>query len=155
MSKKEILAWTSLGTAAAILGYYVIALFGLPDAAAAHEDALRSLFFRVIVISVLVEVALEIIPHTKLGMIEKDERDAIIEGKGYRNAYLFLIVAVVVVLVNIFVSDAVGLHSAEMLLLGPPFAAVHALLIVLFVSSIVHSTTRIYYYRAGVRYGTV
>lgn len=78
MSKQEIYAWTSLASSAALLGYSVLMVWGVPEGIGAYTEAIKGAFLQVIGIAVLVEVALDVSKRTAFGRVDKDERDLLI-----------------------------------------------------------------------------
>jgi len=149
MSRKEIYAWCSIGLTLVILGYYVISVFGLPTGAETYRENITGLFWKVIGVAFLVQLVLDVLNSTKLGGVAKDERDKLIESKAFRNAYYFLIAAVIAVVANILISDLLSKASGEQLMLAVPFMTFHVLLFVLFLASLIKSGTQIFYYQRG------
>jgi len=149
MSRKEIYAWCSIGLTLVILGYYVISVFGLPTGAETYREDITGLFWKVIGVAFLVQLVLDVLNSTKLGGVAKDERDKLIESKAFRNAYYFLIAAVIAVVANILISDLLSKASGEQLMLAVPFMTFHVLLFVLFLASLIKSGTQIFYYQRG------
>lgn len=146
MSKKEIYAWSSLSSSVALLGFYLIAAFGWPESLENHGDYITSIFWKVLGIAVAVEITLELMKEFKLGEIYQDERDILIESKGYRNAYYVLMVAIVTLIINLLLNDMAGEPVEERIFLPIPFMAFHVLVIILFVANITKSSTQLYYY---------
>lgn len=93
----------SLLSSIAILVVYYMYTFGLPENWAGIEAQLTSLFIKIFLFVLLVEVAHGILKEKS--KVEKDERDELIAGKGFRNAYIFLSVVVSVVLFQIMLDD--------------------------------------------------
>lgn len=141
MSKQEIYAWTSFLSSLAVLGFYSITVYGWPDSLPDIESQLSSLFIKVFLFALAVEVLLGILKNKN--EVEKDERDEMIAGKGFRNAYMFLSVAIVFILSQLILDDFFGRAS----FLYGMASLVHVLFISLFAASIINRITQIYFYR--------
>ena len=141
MSKQEIYAWTSLLSSISILIIYTVYAIGLPENWAEVEDQLVSIFIKIFLFVLVIEIALGVLKNKN--EIEKDERDEMIAGKGYRNAYHFLSIAVVFVLFQMIMEDMLGFNS----LIYGSVSLVHVLIYVVLLSSIINRVTQIYFYR--------
>lgn len=150
MSKREIYAWCSLGFALAIFGYYLISMFGLPSGLETQREYITGLIWKVIGITFLVEFVLDLMSSTKFGGIDKDERDILIESKGFRNAYYFLMVALVGLVANVLISDFLTGTFGKQTFLAMPFVTFHLLVLILFLGSIIKSVTQLVYYNKGI-----
>lgn len=120
---------------------YTVYAIGLPENWADVENQLTSIFFKVFLFVLVVEIILGILKNKN--EVEKDERDEMIAGKGYRNAYHFLMIAVVTVLFQMMMENVLGLHS----LIYGTLSLVHVLIYVVLFSSIINRGTQIFYYR--------
>lgn len=141
MSKQEIYAWTSLLSSVAVLGFYGITVYGLPDTLSGIESDLSSLFIKVFLFAFVVEFTIGIFREND--KVEKDERDELIAGKSYRNAYylmgaLITLVLSQIVLGQIFEEAALVLNLVNV---------IHVLVGTLFAASITNRATQIYFYQ--------
>ncbi len=149
MSKQELYAWTSFLSTVALLGYYVLVIVEPSGGVAGYAGEMKALFLKVIGIALLVEIVLELSRYVGARGVEKDERDHTIAAKGFRNAYFFVMVALVSLLGNLWVSDVLSRAAGERVFLAIPFATVHALLAIVLLAQIIRSATQLYYYRRG------
>ncbi|MDR8393875.1 hypothetical protein NC796_22165 [Aliifodinibius sp. S!AR15-10] len=149
MSKQEIYAWSSVGFTLAIVGFYLVSVFGWPTGLENYAEYFTDLFWKVIGITFLVEFTLGIMKSTKWGGVFKDERDKQIEAKGFRNAYYFLMVAIATLIANVLISDMLTEHRGEPLLLSMPFMTFHVLVVILLSANLLKSGTQLFYYRKG------
>lgn len=149
MSKQEIYAWCSLGFTLAIFLYYLISAFGLPSGLENHSDYLTGLIWKVIGITVLIECCLDLLSSTKFGGVHKDERDILIESKGFRNAYYFLIISVIVLIVHVLMYDFLSVAVGEQLVLAIPYMTFHVLVFMVITATIIKSSTQLFYYRVA------
>lgn len=134
-------AWTSLLSSVAVLGIYGTTVFGWPESLPDFEDQLTSLFLKIFFFALGVEVLLGILK--KKNEVEKDERDEMVAGKGFRNAYVFLSTAIVIILFQLIV-DNIFLGAG---LLHEMFSLIHALIFSLIAASMINRVTQIYFYR--------
>lgn len=146
MTKKEIYAWSSLASSGVLLAFYLIAAFGWPDSLEGYSDYVIGIFWKVLGIAVAIEFALDLMKSLKVGGVQKDERDKLIEAKGYRNAYYFLMVTLITLIVHLLLSDLISKAGGEHMFLSIPFMTLHLLVIILFVAHITKSTTQLYFY---------
>lgn len=149
MSKQELYAWVSLASTLAILGLYLMMVWGLPEGMESYAAGMIDIFIKVIVIAFVVELVLGLSKHTKAGRIDKDERDILIEGKGFRNAYYFVMVAISTMAAHLFISNLFGEEIAKSVYLATPSMMLHALLVIFLVTSLIKTLTQLYYYRQG------
>ncbi|PWN07393.1 hypothetical protein [Rhodohalobacter mucosus] len=141
MSKQEIYAWTSILSSVSILIIYGLYAFGLPENWSEVESQLSSLFFKIFLFVLIVEVVIGILKNKH--EVDKDERDERIAGKGFRNAYLFLSVAIISVLFQLMIEELIGFES----FIYGTVSLVHILVYIVLISSIVNRGTQIYFYR--------
>lgn len=146
MTKKEIYTWSSLASSAVLLTFYLIAVFGWPDSLEGYSDYVTGIFWKVLGIAVAIEIILDLMKEFNVGGVQKDERDKLIEAKGYRNAYYFLMVALITLSGNIFLSDLISKAGGEHVFLSIPFMTLHLLVITLFVAHITKSATQLFFY---------
>lgn len=141
MSKQEIYAWTSLLSSIAILGFYGLTMFGLPTEWASIEDQLSSTLIKIFLFAFIIEIGIGILKNSN--EVEKDERDEKIAGKGFKNGYYFLSIAVSFVLFQVIIEN----FFAYAPFLYGTLSLIHLLVITLVLSSVVNRITQIYYYR--------
>ena len=149
MSRKEIYVWCELGLTLAIFGYYLISVFGLPTGVESYREHITGLIWKVIGITFLIQLVIDLLNSTKFGGVAKDERDVLIESKAFRNAYYFLITAVISVIINVLISDFLSIESGQELFLSVPFMTFHVLVFVIFTASFIKSGTQIFCYQRG------
>jgi hypothetical protein len=141
MSKQEMYAWTSLLSSISVVVIYTVSAIGLPENWTEVESQLTSIFVKVFLFVLVIEIALEILKNKN--EVEKDERDDMIAGKGYRNGYHLLMVAVVFVLFQMMMEDILGFNS----FIYGSVSLVHVLVYVVLSASILNRATQIFYYR--------
>ncbi|HMB41022.1 MAG TPA: hypothetical protein VKM37_03520 [Balneolaceae bacterium] len=141
MSKQEMYAWTSLLSSISVVVIYTVYAIGLPENWAEVESQLASIFIKVFLFVLVIEIALEILKNKN--EVEKDERDEMVAGKGYRNAYHFLMVSVVFVLFQMIMENILGFQS----LVYGSVSLVHVLIYVVLLASIINRGTQIFFYR--------
>lgn len=147
MSKQEILSWTSLATSTSVVVFYVLIIFGLPESLPDYSGQLFSIFFKVFLVAVVIEMVVEIMSKKK--RVDKDERDFMIEAYGHRYAYTFLVIALAIVLVNLFLSGIFGEYSEIHAMIGSKRVIFHTLFFILYIASIIKRMTMIYHYRTA------
>jgi len=150
MSRKEIYAWSSFGLTLAIFGYYLISVFGLPTGVENYSEQVTALIWKVIGIAFLVQFVIDFLNSAKIGGVAKDERDKLIESKAFRNAYYFLMLAVVSLIFNVLISNFLSEASGQQSFLTVPFMMFHILVFVLFIANFIKSGTQIFYYQRGI-----
>ncbi|SMO61238.1 hypothetical protein [Gracilimonas mengyeensis] len=145
MSKQEILSWTSIGFSFSVVFFYVLFVFGWPDFLPDYSDHFTKIFFNVFWIAMAVELIIGLTESKNRP--NKDERDDKIEAYGHKYAYSFLMVAIVFMLAQIFLSRIFGHEGSQYVLFGQPNMIFHALFLILFTSSIIKRGTMLYHYR--------
>lgn len=149
MSKQEVYAWSSLGFTAAIFGYYLLSAFGLPAGIENYAEHITNLIWKVIGITVLIELILDLSNSAIFGGVRQDEQDALIESKGLRNAYYFLMISLITLVIHILLNDYFSQTTGENLFLAKPYMIFHVLVFILFIANIMKSATQIFYYQWG------
>lgn len=136
-----------MGFALAVLIYYLISVIGLPDMAEPYAGRITGLLWRVIGITVVVELVLDGLASLGTAGVTEDERDRQIEGKGFRNAYYFLTLTLVVLIANVLVSDFMSEASGEAMMFAMPFVTLHALVCIVLSAVFIKASTQVYFYR--------
>lgn len=149
MSKQEIYSWSSLGFAVAVFAYYLLSVFGWPPALENYAEYITGILWKVIGFTFLVEFTLDMLKSTKFGGIDKDERDRLIESRGFRNAYYFVLCALISLIGNVLISDFLSEAGGEAVFLSVPYMMFHAMVFILFIAVIIKSGTQLYYYNRG------
>ncbi len=145
MSKQELYAWTSAGMTVSILVFYFLIAFGWPDGIPDYSSQAVKIFFNVFWIAFIGEIILDATEKKK--GVEKDERDTMIDARGFRNAYNFMSVVIAVLLVQVLLSKVFGHFDRLFETMNTTTFMLHVLFIVLMLSSLVRRTTQLYYYR--------
>ena len=150
MSYQEKSILGSLAAMVVVYGYY----FG-----ATLRDAGRREFgdgrLGRLILAVIALIVIQVVYHIALALESrtepKDERDKLIEAKGYRTAYFFLTTGISLLAAAIIVINTVALHSREALGTVTPFASVNLILLAMVLAEAAKFLTQLFYYRRGVR----
>ena len=142
LSRNELYAIASLVSATAIALYYLIAVIGWPGGDGPLLEGLRGPLLKTFGLAVIIEAVIE---ASRSGRVDKDERDRLVEGRSFRNAYVFLSVCVVGLLGHaalfLFVMpDALGPTDVHMF---------HFLVMAVLLSSSVNHASRLFFYLRG------
>ena len=148
MSRQEILSWTSLAISISVLFFYILFVFGWPNSVPDVSDGFTKIFLNVLWIALAIELIIGL-TESKTEVL-KDERDEKIEAMGHKYAYGFLIFTIVAILFQMLLSNLFGEQGEAFLLLGSSQMVFHALVFMLFTSSIIKRGTMIYHYRKEV-----
>ncbi len=145
MSKQELYAWSSFGMTLSILVFYVLIVFGWPDGVPDFSSTAVKIFFNLFWMAFVVELILDATKN-KTG-VEKDERDFMIDARGFKNGYNFLSSFIAILIFQVLVSYIFdGVHNWFTIVAKPSFV-LHALFILLLLSSLIRRGTQLYYYR--------
>ncbi|NBB76031.1 MAG: hypothetical protein GVY02_01510 [Bacteroidetes bacterium] len=147
MSKQEILSWTSFITSLSAIIFYVILVLGWPNFLPDYSSDFFQLFFKLFWIAVGIEIVVEIL--WKRQKVDRDERDFKIEALGYKYAFHFLIVVIVLLLVQMGLSLFFESMNAKMALITETITVFHILILALFTTSLIRRVVMIYNYRKG------
>lgn len=145
MSRQELYAWSSFGMTISILIFYVLIAFGWPEGVPDYSSQATKIFFNVFWIAFLIEIILD--ASEKKGKVNKDERDFMIDAKGFRNAYHFLSFLIAVLIVQVLVSKVLHNINPVLNIISRPSFVLHALFVLLLTSSLIRRGTQLYYYR--------
>jgi len=145
MSKQELYAWSSFGMTLSILVFYALIVFGWPDGVPDFSSTAVKIFFNLFWIAFVVELILDATKN-KTG-VEKDERDFMIDARGFKNGYNFLSSFIAILIFQVLVSNIFdGIHSWFTIVAKPSFV-LHVLFILLLLSSLIRRGTQLFYYR--------
>lgn len=150
MSKQEMYAWSSLGLTLAVFSFYLLSVFGWPAGLENYAEYITGIIWKVIVAAFAIEFILDFLKSTKFGGVDKDERDLLIESKGFRNAYYFVMAAIVTLIGHLFINDFLSEASGEQFFLTAPFMTLHVLVFIIFIAGIIKSATQLFYYQKGI-----
>jgi len=143
--EKSILG--SLLAMVVVYGYYFANVFHHVRQSEFSGGSIGRLIFTVVAI-----IAIEIIYHIVLAIEEKpggkDERDILIEGKAYRNAYFLIAVGANLVIAYVIVASLVG-DAAPTRIVTTPFFLVNLILFFLVLAELMKFLTQLLYYRKG------
>lgn len=145
MSRSEILSWTSLATSTSVVVFYILIVFGWPDAIPDYSARFTKIFFNVFWVAVGIEIFVEISEERR--KVKKDERDLMIEGKGLRVGYNILVIGVMIALIHLFLSGTIGQAIESYSNLVNTKNVFHFLFLTLFIASAFKRLTMIYNYR--------
>lgn len=145
MSKSEILSWTSLATSTSVVVFYILLVFGWPEAIPDYSSRFVKIFFNVFWIAVVIEIFVEISESKR--KVDRDERDLMIEGKGHKAGYAILVTGVMIALVQLFLSGIIGGEVGSFMRIADPSIVFHFLFLTLFVASTAKRVTMIWNYR--------
>jgi hypothetical protein len=137
LSYREKSIWGSLATTLVVYGYYFATVFSGTRPSEFNGTGVVRLMSAVSVI-VLIEVVYHIVIALTSKVEPKDERDVLIEGKAYRNAYFLL------------VADLFMLMGTIVLIGLTPFLTVNLMFLCAVVAEIVKSLTQLFFYRRGI-----
>lgn len=145
-SRTELYSWTALLSSGALAAYYLIAVIGFPGPDVPMSEGLKGPLLTVFGWAIFFEVLLGILQSLDSTRVAKDERDRLIEGKGFRNAYIFLVSIVVSLLAHVAIWKVVAGTTVSM----SGLVMFHVLVMTLLLSSVVNAGTKLFYYVRGV-----
>jgi ABC-type multidrug transport system permease subunit len=166
VSKQERASWTALVVNVLIGVWYFSAIFSLPGDLNLYSRALMQLIIKMIIVSIVVAIAAEIVFHILAGQpkdkVSEDERDQVIDTRAARNGYYLLVAGVFVIITRIVMAVSVEQmpafkragHTAgviETLFATPvsPIYIANLLLLAFFAAGTAVHASRIFYYRRG------
>ncbi|GAB5410543.1 MAG: hypothetical protein BalsKO_29080 [Balneolaceae bacterium] len=145
MSKQEILSWTSLATSTSVVIFYALIAFGWPEGIPDYSTKFVKFAFNAFWIAVVIEMLVQI--SESKTKVQKDERDFLIEAKGLKAGYTILVIAVMIALVQLFLSGLIGSEAQEFVRIADPTIIFHFLFLSLFIASTSKRIIMIYQYR--------
>ena len=145
MPRQEILSWTSIATSTSVLFFYILFVFGWPDAVPDLSAGFTKIFINIFWIALAIELIIGL-TESKAKVL-KDERDEKIEAMGHKYAYGFLVFSIIAILFQMLLSNLFGRQGEPYLLLGSTQMVFHALVFMLFTSSIIKRVIMLYQYR--------
>jgi hypothetical protein len=149
MSNKEIYAWTSVSTSAALLIFFLTYTFGWPELLTSHTEQINSVLWKVLIGAFLVELILELVSSINEKGVMQDERDRRIEAKGYKNAYQLLMVGLLIIIGHTVAHHILQADYPGGQLMGMSYYSFHMIVVVLFSANILKAGTQLYFYRRG------
>ncbi|MGA2904178.1 MAG: hypothetical protein ABSD98_10130 [Candidatus Korobacteraceae bacterium] len=141
-----------LGTLLAMLvvyGYYFANALRHAGESEFNGHSIGRLMFAVIAI-VVIEIVYHIVLALESKPEPKDERDILIEGKAYRNAYLLLATGASLVIAYAIVVSLVGAVALTRTIITP-FLTANLMLLLMVLAELMKLFTQLFYYRRGLR----
>jgi hypothetical protein len=145
LSRTELYSWTALLSSGALAAYYMIAVVGFPGPDVPMSEDLKGPLLTVFGWAVFFEFLLGILQSLESTRVAKDERDRLIEGKGFRNAYTFLVFVLVSLLAHVAIWKVV--EGTPVTMSG--LVMFHAIVMTLLLGSVVNAATKLFYYMRG------
>jgi uncharacterized membrane protein len=148
LSFQEKSVWASLVSIVVVFGYHFYQVFG-SEAAMTGPEIVARLAGTVVVI-----IVIEIVLHILIAVINPedtkergrgDERDSLVAVKAYRNAYIVLLVAVLLMIGYVLTGDP-GTDPQQ---IPTPAMTANLLLFCMVIAEIINYGSRIYFYRRG------
>lgn len=151
LSYQERNHWIELGVSLWAIVYYFAKVAGLEDGFNAAWGDLLSVIVWTIVLAVVAAIVLMIVNRAVLGRggPEKDERDVLIELKGFRNAYYVCSGLLWMVVGHAFFKELAGSHDDFGYGVETAKVLVHSIFLVAWLASVAQSVTHLYFYRRG------
>jgi hypothetical protein len=143
--EKSILG--SLLAMVVVYGYYFASALRHIDRAAFDSASIGRLMFTVIAI-IVIEIVYHIILAIETRPEPKDERDLLIEGKAYRNAYFVVATGAALVIGYVIVASLVR-DAAPTRIVATPFLLVNSMLLFMVLAEVMKLATQLLYYRKG------
>lgn len=130
-----------------VYGYYFTNALRHADHAAFDVGSIGRLMFTVIAI-IVIEIVYHIILAIEAKPEPKDERDLLIEGKAYRNAYFVVATGAALVIGYVIVASLVR-DAAPTRIVATPFLLVNAMLLFMVLAELMKLGTQLLFYRKG------
>jgi hypothetical protein len=143
--EKSILG--SLLAMVVVYGYYFASALRHIDHVAFDSASIGRLMFTVIAI-IVIEIVYHIILAIESRPEPKDERDLLIEGKAYRNAYFVVATGAALVIGYVIVASLVR-DAAPTRIVATPFLLVNSMLLFMVLAEVMKLGTQLLYYRKG------
>ena len=147
MSYQEKSILGSLLAMVIVYGYYFTNALRHADHAAFDVGSIGRLMFTVIAI-IVIEIVYHIILAIEAKPEPKDERDLLIEGKAYRNAYFVVATGAALVIGYVIVASLVR-DAAPTRIVATPFLLVNAMLLFMVLAELMKLGTQLLFYRKG------
>ncbi|MFL6515374.1 MAG: hypothetical protein ACJ8M1_10160 [Chthoniobacterales bacterium] len=156
LSFREKSAWVSLAVLLVVYVPYFCYLWTVADRGLLNIGTAIGLFIAALFFQIVLAVVAQIVISVRAKIDPKDERDAAIDGKAFRNAYFVLTAAICcaalfVTVVSLANGPGAGIATAGHVLSGflSPAAATQILLSCLVIGEIVKYGTQVFCYRRG------
>jgi bacteriorhodopsin len=147
MSYQEKSILGSLLAMVVVYGYYFTSALRHLDQSAFDGGSIGRLLFTVIAI-VVIEIVYHIVLAIESKPEPKDERDLLIEGKAYRNAYFVVATGAALVIGYVIVVTLVR-DAAPTRIVATPFLLVNAMLLFMVLAELMKLATQLLFYRKG------
>jgi hypothetical protein len=146
MQKQQIYAWLNLGFTLAVAVFYIITFIGWPSVLVPSAESVTSVLWKVIAVTFIGEIILDVMQSSKVGGVFKDERDEQIEGKAFRNAYFFLVAALFTLIGHIVFKGLIMQLKTDQITINLTVETLHWIVLAIFAASILKSSTQLYFY---------
>ena len=107
MSRQEVYSWASILSSVVVVLVYIGLVFGIPSLFEPVKDGLIDALVILIVVDIVFQIVISV-QESGGGRISKDERDQIIESKGFKVGYYVFSIALVALIGHLFVLKLMG-----------------------------------------------
>lgn len=146
MSRQELYSWAAILSNLLFLLVYVAVVFGIPTLFdPVRDDLIQSLIFLVFINTVIQAIIGHISRNTRA--VEKDERDELIESKGFRTGYNVFFVAITILIGHLFTMHMIDSFADPRYVETLQHMPLHYLFFALIAGSSAKSITQLYHYR--------
>ena len=151
MSYQERHLWAHLMTSVAILCYYLIRVFQLPEDHLPHLVLTLGLVLITIGMSILAEILINLLlyRHRRVHRVILDERDELICLKGHRTESYVAVGAIITLLVHMYLNELLLGGTQPAYKIGTTAMVLHSLWATVFLTSFSGTLTKLFYYRRG------
>ena len=146
MSRQEVYAWAGILSSISFLLLYLVLAFGIPSVLEPIEGGLIRVITIIIVVDLVVQTVISA-QQSRSGRIDKDERDMQIEAKGYKNAYRIFVVAIIILIGQLFITDFMRPFADGSYLGAMDALTIHYLVVVFFLGTSAKAVTQVVLYR--------
>lgn len=147
MSRQEVYAWAALLSNVAFLLVYLAFVFGIPSSLGTYDGDLTTVLLWIVFVDLVFQTVITL-QQRKALRVEKDERDLVIEAKGYKVGYHVFMVAMMVLIGHLFVQGQIASFADPVYLERMQSLPLHFLIVMLFAGTSAKSVVQIRAYRA-------
>ena len=148
MSRQEVYSWAAILSNLALFLVYIAVVFGIPSILEPYSGNV----VKVIVILVIVDLVFQFvisIQGKRIPMVDRDERDDQIEGRGFKMGYYVFLVSIIVLIGHLFVVSIFEPYADAQYLEIMKQLPLHYLVFTMIAGSTAKSIVQLVHYRRG------
>ena len=148
MSRQEVYSWAAILSNLALFLVYIAVVFGIPSILEPYSGNVIQFLVLLVIVDLVFQAVISI-QGKRIPMVDRDERDDLIESKGFKVGYYVFFISVVVLIGHLFVVSVFEPFADAEYLKIMKQLPLHYLVFTMIAGSTAKSVVQLVHYRRG------